>query len=189
MDARADRGGPLPVPRGCAARPAHARRASRATGLGLAVTRRTVGALLSWCLRDAGVTRTFGAALPELEHVAIAEPSLAALLADDDGRVGPAPGVTVLPDQVVRISSRPGDPGAEVVVDDPNELAPAVLRATTAARYRLHALRLRLELELDAPAPPDAQPAVLPRSEEHTSELQSRRDLVCRLLLEKKKKK
>src|SRR5690349_23642804 len=28
----------------------------------------------------------------------------------------------------------------------------------------------------------------LQRSEEHTSELQSRRDLVCRLLLEKKKK-
>src|SRR5690349_25009566 len=28
---------------------------------------------------------------------------------------------------------------------------------------------------------------VLSRSEEHTSELQSRRDLVCRLLLEKKK--
>src|SRR2546428_3229831 len=28
----------------------------------------------------------------------------------------------------------------------------------------------------------------LPRSEEHTSELQSRSDLVCRLLLEKKKK-
>src|SRR5690349_22851124 len=32
---------------------------------------------------------------------------------------------------------------------------------------------------------PRAYPA---RSEEHTSELQSRRDLVCRLLLEKKKK-
>src|SRR5690349_23991539 len=30
---------------------------------------------------------------------------------------------------------------------------------------------------------------LLTRSEEHTSELQSRRDLVCRLLLEKKKKK
>src|SRR2546421_4376386 len=29
--------------------------------------------------------------------------------------------------------------------------------------------------------------AVRPRSEEHTSELQSRSDLVCRLLLEKKK--
>src|SRR5690349_23592145 len=33
---------------------------------------------------------------------------------------------------------------------------------------------------------PDAPPPQ--RSEEHTSELQSRRDLVCRLLLEKKKK-
>src|SRR5690349_22613044 len=33
---------------------------------------------------------------------------------------------------------------------------------------------------------PHAQP-LLERSEEHTSELQSRRDLVCRLLLEKKK--
>src|SRR5690349_22821587 len=31
------------------------------------------------------------------------------------------------------------------------------------------------------------QHRVLARSEEHTSELQSRRDLVCRLLLEKKK--
>src|SRR5204862_7138841 len=33
------------------------------------------------------------------------------------------------------------------------------------------------------------RPARARRSEEHTSELQSRRDLVCRLLLEKKKKK
>src|SRR5438874_10260589 len=31
-------------------------------------------------------------------------------------------------------------------------------------------------------------PQGIPRSEEHTSELQSRRDLVCRLLLEKKNK-
>src|SRR5438874_9204495 len=34
-----------------------------------------------------------------------------------------------------------------------------------------------------------ARKAKSERSEEHTSELQSRRDLVCRLLLEKKKKK
>src|SRR2546422_5121176 len=33
-----------------------------------------------------------------------------------------------------------------------------------------------------------ARPLGLPRSEEHTSELQSRLHLVCRLLLEKKKK-
>src|SRR5438874_4233507 len=40
-------------------------------------------------------------------------------------------------------------------------------------KYTIEAARLRLQV-------PD-------RSEEHTSELQSRRDLVCRLLLEKKK--
>src|SRR3989440_6832628 len=34
---------------------------------------------------------------------------------------------------------------------------------------------------------PRCRPHRLPRSEEHTSELQSRSDLVCRLLLEKKK--
>src|SRR5438874_10219877 len=33
------------------------------------------------------------------------------------------------------------------------------------------------------------RPPLRGRSEEHTSELQSRRDLVCRLLLEKKKKR
>src|SRR6266496_6747383 len=37
------------------------------------------------------------------------------------------------------------------------------------------------------PAPARRRPGRCPRSEEHTSELQSRRDLVCRLLLEKKK--
>src|SRR2546422_8583269 len=35
----------------------------------------------------------------------------------------------------------------------------------------------------------DSQGKLFPRSEEHTSELQSRLHLVCRLLLEKKKKK
>src|SRR5438034_7508908 len=34
-----------------------------------------------------------------------------------------------------------------------------------------------------------AASVIIPRSEEHTSELQSHSDLVCRLLLEKKKKK
>src|SRR5204862_7600932 len=46
-----------------------------------------------------------------------------------------------------------------------------------------------------SPSPPARSPGSTSgrelwwRSEEHTSELQSRRDLVCRLLLEKKKKK
>src|SRR5260221_1626482 len=35
---------------------------------------------------------------------------------------------------------------------------------------------------------PDDRPGAQQRSEEHTSELQSHSDLVCRLLLEKKKK-
>src|SRR5205809_6213531 len=39
------------------------------------------------------------------------------------------------------------------------------------------------------PSPPDSAAYVQVRSEEHTSELQSRLHLVCRLLLEKKKKK
>src|SRR5699024_12706732 len=38
-------------------------------------------------------------------------------------------------------------------------------------------------------AAPNATTSPAPRSEEHTSELQSRFDLVCRLLLEKKKKR
>src|SRR5215475_15038254 len=38
------------------------------------------------------------------------------------------------------------------------------------------------------PATQTAPNAASPRSEEHTSELQSRENLVCRLLLEKKKK-
>src|SRR5690349_24232954 len=45
----------------------------------------------------------------------------------------------------------------------------------------------------DATAPGNSAekpgPTRMARSEEHTSELQSRRDLVCRLLLEKKKTK
>src|SRR5699024_12513316 len=44
---------------------------------------------------------------------------------------------------------------------------------------------------VERPRSPPRRPARSPgeRSEEHTSELQSRFDLVCRLLLEKKKKK
>src|SRR5246127_5927161 len=38
------------------------------------------------------------------------------------------------------------------------------------------------------PFPVATRPSVSPRSEEHTSELQSQSNLVCRLLLEKKKK-
>src|SRR5437870_7169284 len=49
----------------------------------------------------------------------------------------------------------------------------------------LKALTLAFEKEFGKPMPVSARK----RSEEHTSELQSRGHLVCRLLLEKKKKK
>src|SRR2546421_7110216 len=62
---------------------------------------------------------------------------------------------------------------------------------------RLRQLQAESALETAAPRPdPPALRAPIDgigprrgRSEEHTSELQSRSDLVCRLLLEKKKKK
>src|SRR3989440_9495710 len=53
---------------------------------------------------------------------------------------------------------------------------------------RRRGLRFReLSLTADAGAWAKAPPVPVGRSEEHTSELQSRSDLVCRLLLEKKK--
>src|SRR3712207_7418790 len=52
-----------------------------------------------------------------------------------------------------------------------------------------HRLVADIETLLDAPLLPghDGAPSRASRSEEHTSELQSRQYLVCRLLLEKKK--
>src|SRR2546422_4815070 len=50
-------------------------------------------------------------------------------------------------------------------------------------------LDLELHLAVDACQSPQVGGQLDPRSEEHTSELQSRLHLVCRLLLEKKKKK
>src|SRR5947207_9253981 len=62
------------------------------------------------------------------------------------------------------------------------------------ARLRWQAgLRVTLRSDAGSEAVPvrsddDEQASVRSRSEEHTSELQSHSDLVCRLLLEKKKK-
>src|SRR5690349_24262652 len=69
---------------------------------------------------------------------------------------------------------------------------------TTLFRSRLGRLQRVLRRPRGQPVGGRAQPVLAARrpwtartgcrSEEHTSELQSRRDLVCRLLLEKKKK-
>src|SRR5258708_10963677 len=57
---------------------------------------------------------------------------------------------------------------------------------TSATSLRRHRASAWPPSSTDRPATP---PTVPPRSEEHTSELQSPDHLVCRLLLEKKKKK
>src|SRR5206468_8585324 len=65
----------------------------------------------------------------------------------------------------------------------------------SACRRTGRAARTRCSRRRTAPADrpdcsgPAAEQRVRARSEEHTSELQSRSDLVCRLLLEKKKKR
>src|SRR3989442_4680544 len=56
---------------------------------------------------------------------------------------------------------------------------------TTLFRSRPALLLVQRSAPTAAPSP--ALPVIAPRSEEHTSELQSRPHLVCRLLLEKKK--
>lgn len=124
---------------------------------------RTVGELLGWCLRDAGVGRVYGEPVPGLDHVAPSDAALSALLADADGRLGPAPGVARTNGHDVRISSRPGGSrDVTTIVDDVRELGPAITRAAVAARFRFATTTLRLALDLDAPAPPDARPAPLP---------------------------
>src|SRR6266550_5701375 len=55
--------------------------------------------------------------------------------------------------------------------------------------FRSLASRVRAPLEIPRRASSRRRTPNSPRSEEHTSELQSRLHLVCRLLLEKKKKK
>src|SRR5712664_5006511 len=62
------------------------------------------------------------------------------------------------------------------------------------ATTEIYTLSLHDALPICARLPPCACPCagrteLPPRSEEHTSELQSRSELVCRLLLEKKKQK
>src|SRR5690606_42077175 len=59
--------------------------------------------------------------------------------------------------------------------------------AALAHRCHLAVERGRKALLIDRPVP-DVAVEVAIRSEEHTSELQSRENLVCRLLLEKKKR-
>src|SRR5262245_65289960 len=71
----------------------------------------------------------------------------------------------------------------------PNELVSARAAYRAAAATPQVQARAPVELQLAERALGEAERLQQARSEEHTSELQSLRHLVCRLLLEKKKKK
>src|SRR2546430_10251811 len=68
-----------------------------------------------------------------------------------------------------------------------------LFRSTPSARPRPESRSSRTAARDGCPSPPRAagrwHAPARPRSEEHTSELQSQSNLVCRLLLEKKKKR
>ena len=118
-----------------------------------------VGELLGRHLAAAGVSRVFGDALPGLAHVAVDEPSVAALLADADGRLGPGPGAALLPGPLLRLSCRPGDDPQPVPVRVAADIPAVVARAADVATTPGTAA-IALELDLGEPAP-DAGPVTV----------------------------
>ena len=124
----------------------------------------TVADLLAWHLRAAGVRRVFGAAVAGLDHVPVADDELAALVADASGHTGTAPGVALLSDMRLRVSSRPGGTADPITVSDATHLARAVASACALAGGAVPATaELKLDLDLDAP---DDQPNSIVRTTE-----------------------
>src|SRR5690606_42152672 len=81
---------------------------------------------------------------------------------------------------------------SDLPIQDPRDGADRDLRALSHLANGGLVLRLRQAPPTKAGTGPDASPRdrkLWVRSEEHTSELQSRENLVCRLLLEKKKRR
>jgi thiamine pyrophosphate-dependent acetolactate synthase large subunit-like protein len=111
----------------------------------------TVANALSRCLHSAGVRRVFGRAIPGVSNVAVLDDSVATLLADAAGHLGPAPGVAFLTDRRLRVSSRPGGRAVPVAITDPVDLVDAVVHACAVAAGPVPAVaELMLEVDLDA---------------------------------------
>src|SRR5207249_11937329 len=101
--------------------------------------------------------------------------------------LGPAPRPCASsPTRPARPPRPPPPPPTRRSSDLGAEPEPRGQRARDGARHRHPRLHARVEARVAMAGPVTGS---LARSEEHTSELQSRFDLVCRLLLEKKKKK
>ena len=119
------------------------------------MTDRTVGDLISACLAALGATRVIGEPLPGLGHLAVAEPDLADLLADADGRLNRV-GVSLDAQAVLRVTSCPG------AVTEPIDLTDPAAVPTELARFTGQeipgAFSVRLDLDLEAPAPDGVEP-------------------------------
>jgi hypothetical protein len=122
----------------------------------------SVGELIGRCLNALGVTRVFGSArsgvggIPGLPHALVEEPALAVLLADAAGRIGPGPGVALLPGRVLRLGARPGASPERVVIDDV-ELVPSAFAGWSLSEVP-STVEYELALDLDAPAPDHLAP-------------------------------
>src|SRR2546428_5927624 len=101
--------------------------------------------------------------------------------ANDDVRIVELPTPRIGPGEILVRVKASGICGSDVMEWYRKPKAPLVLGHEIAAEVVEDEGRLRLAVPLHDVGATD------PRSEEHTSELQSRSDLVCRLLLEKKK--
>lgn len=125
----------------------------------------TVGDLLGRCLQVVGARRVFGSSasgivgIEGLGHVRVDEPELAVTLADAQGRIGPGPGLALLPGRRLRLSASPGTDVVPAVVDDPGLLAEAV--ATWSVGAVFGCAELVLDLDLDAPVPPGVTPVAV----------------------------
>lgn len=117
----------------------------------------TVGAALEARLGQLGVLRVYGSPLGRIPHVPVADPDLAVLLADADGRIGHADGsgrlgAAYLDGPILHLSSRPGGTAALRTVSDPADLfdvltdVPGLEIPDTSA--------LHLDLDLDQPFDP-----------------------------------
>lgn len=126
----------------------------------------TIAHVLESRLRQLGVSRVYGLPLAGLQHVAVAEPDLAVLLADADGRVGHHDGsgrlgAALLDGPILHLSSEPGGTAPLLRISTPVELLDALVDPPGMAVPGT--LALHLDLDLDAPAPEDLAPSTEPQ--------------------------
>src|SRR5690606_41607234 len=101
--------------------------------------------------------------------------------------VRPCPGSTLFPYTTLFRSGFGGMRADNGVIRFAPRLPALLRRLAFRLRYRGRLLAVEVTPERTVYRLLDGPPLTMVRSEEHTSELQSRENLVCRLLLEKKK--